>query len=154
MRKVTFNDPKRVHDVISRCEVCYMGMTDEQGLPYVLPFNFGFDEGVIYLHSAGTGKKIDILRKKPDVCIAFSTDHQLRFVNEGVACSYGMKFRSVLAYGKVTFVEDPEEKQRILNIIMKHYTGRDDFAYNMPAVVDVAVFRVDVSEFTGKESGF
>ncbi len=154
MRKVTFNDPKRVYDVISRCEVCYMGMTDEQGLPYVLPFNFGYEEGVIYLHSAGTGKKIEILKKKPEVCIAFSTDHHLKFVNEGVACSYGMRFRSVLAYGKVVFVDDPAEKQRILNLIMKHYTGRDDFAYNMPAVLDVAVFKVVVDEFTGKESGF
>ncbi|HRZ42898.1 MAG TPA: pyridoxamine 5'-phosphate oxidase family protein [Bacteroidales bacterium] len=154
MRKTSFNDAKRISDVISRCQVCYMGMTDEQGLPYVLPFNFGYEEGVIYLHSAGTGKKIDILRKKPDVCIAFSTDHQLRFVNEGVACSYGMKFRSVLAYGKVVFMEDPEEKKRILNLIMQHYTGRDDFAYNMPAVMDVAVYKIVVSEFTGKESGF
>ncbi|MFO7721659.1 MAG: pyridoxamine 5'-phosphate oxidase family protein [Bacteroidales bacterium] len=154
MRKSTFNDPRRVYDIIKSCQVCYMGMVDDENLPYVLPFNFGFEDGVIYLHSAGSGKKINILKQRPEVCIAFSTDHETRFVNENVACSYGMRFRSVLAYGKVVFIDDPEEKKRVLNIIMKHYTGRDDFQYNMPAVMDVCVYRVEVSSYTGKESGF
>lgn len=154
MRKVSFNDPKRVNNVISQCEVCYVGMTDLYNMPYVLPFNFGYKNGVIYLHSACTGKKMEILRQKPQVCIAFSTDHQLKFTNDHVACSYSMRFRSVLAYGKVVFIEDPDEKMEALNIIMKQYTGRDDFGYNMPAVMDVSVYKVEVSEFTGKESGF
>jgi uncharacterized protein len=154
MRKVTFNDPKRVKDVISQCEVCYVGMTDLDNHPYVLPFNFGFKDGVIYLHSAGSGKKMEILRQRPQVCVAFSTDHQLKFTNDHVACSYSMRFRSVLAFGKVVFIENPDEKQEVLNIIMKHYTKRDDFSYNLPAVMDVAVYKVEVSEFTGKESGF
>jgi uncharacterized protein len=154
MRKVAFNDLKRVSDVIRNCEVCYVGMVDDEGKPYVLPFNFGYEDGIIYLHSAGTGKKIDILRSRPSVCIAFSTDHQLKFSNEEVACSYSMRFRSVLAYGDVVFVEDADEKQKILNVIMKQYTGKDDFGYNMPAVMDVCVFKVKVSSFTGKESGF
>lgn len=154
MRKAKFNDLRRVSKVINSCRVCYVSMVDEGNKPYVLPFNFGYEDGTIYLHSAGEGKKIDILKSRPDVCIAFSTDHELKFVNEEVACSYGMRFRSVLAYGSVEFIEEAEEKQRILNIIMKHYTGRDDFNYNMPAVVDVCVYKVDVFEFTGRESGF
>ena len=154
MRRNSFSDLKRVSDIINSCQACYVGMVDEKNLPYVVPFNFGFEDGVIYLHSAGIGKKIDILKQRPEVCVAFSTDHQLKFVNEGVACSYGMRYRSVLAYGKVLFVDDPDEKQRILNIIMKHYTGRDDFRYNMPAVNDVCVYRIEVTEFTGKESGY
>jgi nitroimidazol reductase NimA-like FMN-containing flavoprotein (pyridoxamine 5'-phosphate oxidase superfamily) len=129
-------------------------MTDLDNMPYVLPFNFGYGDGVIYLHSAGTGKKMEILRKNPQVCVAFSTDHKLKFTNDHVACSYSMRFRSVLAFGKVVFIEDPDEKKEALNIIMKHYTGRDDFSYNLPAVMDVSVYKVVVSEFTGKESGF
>lgn len=154
MRKTTFNDPKRIYEIIKACQVCYVGMVDDTHKPYVLPFNFGFEEGVIYLHSAAAGKKIDILKQRPEVCVAFSTDHELKKVNEDVACSYGMRFRSVLACGKVVFISDTAEKQRILNIIMKHYTGRDDFRYNMPAVVDVCVYKVEVSEYTGKESGY
>jgi nitroimidazol reductase NimA-like FMN-containing flavoprotein (pyridoxamine 5'-phosphate oxidase superfamily) len=154
MRKVLFDSPEKAEQIISKCQVCYIGMVDTEGLPYVLPFNFGYKDETIYLHSARAGRKIDILNKKPDVCIAFSSDENLKVVNEEVACSYSMRFRSVLAYGKVEFIEDYEQKLEALNIIMKQYTGKDDFGYNRPAVEDVLVFKVKVDSFTGKESGY
>jgi len=128
-------------------------MVDDQSMPYVLPFNFGYENNTLYLHSAQQGKKIDILRQNDNVCIAFSIDHQMRHSHEEVACSYGMKFRSVLAYGKVAFVDDFDEKQRILNIVMKKYTGRE-FTFNAPSIHEVAVFKVGITEVTGKESGY
>lgn len=145
--------PEDIRSIIDKCEACYVGMVDLEGKPYVLPFNFGFGDGVIYLHSAGEGKKIDILRQNPEVCVAFSTDHQLFHRHEPVACSYGMKYRSVLAHGKVVFIEDYEEKEMVLNIIMRKYTGQD-FSFNAPAVNNVCVYKVEVTKFEGKESGY
>lgn len=145
--------PEDIRSIIDKCEACYVGMTDLEGRPYVLPFNFGFEDGVIYLHSAAEGKKIDILKKNPEVCVAFSTDHKLFHRHEPVACSYGMKYRSVLAHGKVVFIEDYKEKEKVLNIIMRKYTGRE-FSYNAPAVNNVCVYKVEVSKFEGKESGY
>ncbi len=147
------SDPKTIQKIIDKCEVCYVGMADQDGMPYVLPFNFGFEDGVIYLHSAITGKKIDILRSNPNVCVSFSTDHQLFHRHEPVACSYGMKYRSVLAFGKVVFVEDYEEKVRVMNVIMKKYAGRE-FEYNPPAVNNVCVYKVVPDVLEGKESGY
>jgi len=147
------NDPKIIQKIIDKCEACYLGMVDQAGKPYVLPFNFGFGEGVIYLHSAQTGRKIDILKNNPDVCVCFSTDHQLFRRHEPVACSYGMKYRSVLAFGKIEFIEDYDEKVKALNIIMRKYAGRD-FEYNPPAVNNVCVYKVVVDTFEGKESGY
>jgi nitroimidazol reductase NimA-like FMN-containing flavoprotein (pyridoxamine 5'-phosphate oxidase superfamily) len=154
MRKTNFDQPEKIKRLIDKCEVCYMGMVDGEGMPYVLPFNFGLENMEIYLHSAAVGKKIDILQQNPNVCLAFSADHELKFVNEEIACSYSMRFRSVLAFGKVVFIEDPEEKKKALNIIMRQYVKKDDFEYNMPAVLDVKVYKVVVDRFTGKESGF
>jgi nitroimidazol reductase NimA-like FMN-containing flavoprotein (pyridoxamine 5'-phosphate oxidase superfamily) len=128
-------------------------MVDQQGKPYVLPFNFGYEEGIIFLHSAQQGKKIDILRNNPDVCVCFSTDHQLFHRHEPVACSYGMKYRSVLAFGRIVFIEDYDEKVRVLNIIMQKYAGRS-FDYNPPAVNNVSVYKVVADTFEGKESGY
>jgi uncharacterized protein len=145
--------PEDIRAIIDKCEACYLGMIDLEGNPYVLPFNFGYDSGVIYLHSASEGKKIDILKKNPRVCVAFSTDHQLFHRHEPVACSYGMKYRSVLAHGEVIFVDDYQEKERILNIIMRKYTGRE-FPYNAPAVNNVCIYKVVVNRFEGKESGY
>jgi uncharacterized protein len=103
-------DPAILRKIIDKCEVCYVGMIDGDARPYVLPFNFGYEDGVIYLHSAQEGKKIDILTNNPAVCIAFSTDHLLFHRHEPVACSYGMKYRSVLAYGDIEFIPDLMKK--------------------------------------------
>ncbi|MFO7978733.1 MAG: pyridoxamine 5'-phosphate oxidase family protein [Bacteroidales bacterium] len=146
-------DPERISQIINKCEVCYLGMVDEQGAPYVLPFNFGYEQGVIYLHSAATGRKIDILKQNSNVCVSFSTDHQLFHRHEPVACSYGMRYRSALAFGKVVFIDDYQEKERILNVFMRKYAGRE-FSFNAPAVNNVAVYKVEVSRLEGKESGY
>ncbi len=147
------SDPELIQSIIDKCELCYLGMADHKGQPYVLPFNFGYEEGVLYLHSAPAGKKMDILKDNPKVCAAFSTDHQLFHRHEPVACSYGMKYRSVLLHGAIEFIEDYDEKVRVLNIIMRKYTGRD-FTYNAPAVNNVCVYKVVPALAEAKESGY
>ncbi len=147
------SNPDKIREIIDKCEVCYVGMVDPDGKPYVLPFNFGYEDGSIYLHMAQQGKKMDVLASNPHVCVAFSTDHQLFRRNEGVACSYGMKYRSVLAYGKAEFIEDYDEKVRIMNVTMRKYTGKD-FSYNAPAIHNVAVYHIHISKIDGKLSGY
>ncbi|WP_367327793.1 pyridoxamine 5'-phosphate oxidase family protein [Lentimicrobium sp.] len=146
--------PDVIEEIISDCEVCYVGMIDREQMPYTLPFNFGYAEETVYLHSAPTGRKIEVLRNNPNVCIAFSTAHQLYKQSEKVACSYGMKYKSVLISGKVEFVEDFDEKIRILNIIMRQYTHSGDFSYNDPAVNNVTVMKVRALKTEAKAFGY
>ncbi len=128
-------------------------MVDKNNEPYVLPMNFGYDNECIYLHAAKTGKKIEILKNNPNVCVAFSTDHELRYVNEEVACSWSMKYRSVLAYGKVEFIDDYDKKIEAMNIIMSNYSSRK-FSYNIPAINDVQPFRVIIEKMEGRAYGY
>jgi nitroimidazol reductase NimA-like FMN-containing flavoprotein (pyridoxamine 5'-phosphate oxidase superfamily) len=143
-----------MEEIIRKCQYCTMAMVDQQNQPYVLPMNFGYADGVVYLHSAPEGKKVDILRNNNRVCLAFSTDHELKHQHEEVACSYSMKYRSVLVYGKVEFIDDPGEKRRVLNILMKQYTGRDDFSYHEPAIKNVLVYQVKAVKMEGRAYGF
>ncbi len=154
MRKVISNNSEKAERIINKCKFCFIGMIDLKGRPYVLPFNFGYKDETIWFHSGRQGRKSAIFRKNPEVCITFSTDESLKVVNKEVACSYSMRFRSVLAYGKVEIIDDYEKKTEALNIIMKQYTGKDDFTYNKPAVDDVSVFRIKVKHFSSKESGY
>ena len=153
MKSRTIDHISGILDVIKKCDVCYLGMVDKNNHPYVLPFNFGFDGEYIYLHSAPQGKKIDILQNNPEVCVAFSTDHVLRYQDEEVACSWGMKYRSILAYGRVEFIDDKEGKIHALDQIMKNYSDRE-FTYNDPAVINVKVYRVKVEKFDGRVYGY
>jgi uncharacterized protein len=153
MRSNCFIDKDAIEAIIRECQVCYVGMVDEDNSPYVVPFNFGYDDGVIYLHSAREGRKMDILKRNNRVCVAFSTGHELRHQSEGVACSYSMKFKSVMAFGHVEFIEDFGEKVALLNKVMAHYTSRE-FTYNAPSINEVATYRVVIDEMTGKKLGY
>ncbi len=146
-------DQKEIDEIINKCQVCYVSMVDENNLPYVVPFNFGYNNGVIFLHSSQKGLKIDILKKNPAVCIAFTTDHELRYQSEQMACSYSMKYRSVLAFGKVEFFDDMDQKVEHLNTVMSHYTDRD-FTYSPPSLREVCTYKVKVEKFTAKIYGY
>jgi nitroimidazol reductase NimA-like FMN-containing flavoprotein (pyridoxamine 5'-phosphate oxidase superfamily) len=139
--------------VIRKCQSCYIAMVDPEGKPYVIPMNFGYADDHVYFHGSATGKKVDVLKNRADVCIAFSTDHELRYVDEEVACSWSMRYRSVLVYGKAEFVNDPEEKINILNVIMAHYAERK-FEYNAPSIREVMVFKVKVDKMEGRVYGY
>lgn len=153
MANTLYTDHQNAKEVIDKCDACFLGMIDQDNKPYVLPFNFGYENETIYLHSAPMGKKIDILKSNPDVCVSFSTDHKLFHRHETVACSYGMRYRSVLAFGKVEFIEDFDEKVNVLNIIMKKYAGQE-FSYNAPAVNNVSVYKVVIEKIETKISGY
>ena len=153
MRSKVIDKQEEISAIIKKCQVCHVAMVDQEGNPYLVPMNFGFEEGTIYLHSSRIGKKIDILKNNPDVCIEFSTDYFLRYQNMDVACSWSMKYRSVLAYGKVIFIEDDKEKADHLNIIMRNYTPKE-FKYNPPSIREVCCWKVVVERFEGRVYGY
>ena len=153
MRVKNITNTEEMVNIIKKCEVCYMALADQKGLPYIVPMNFGYSEGYIYLHGAKTGKKINILQQNSNVALNFSTDFELRYQSENVACSYGMKYRSVNVEGKIEFIEDKEEKVKALDIIMAQYSDRE-FKYNDPALDNVAVYRVSTECMTGRKGHY
>ena len=118
--------------------------------PYVLGFNFGYQDRIIYLHCAKEGKKIDILKQNNQVCVEFDTDHLIFSRHEIVACSWRMRYRSVLAHGKAVFVDDYDQKVEALKIFMKHYS-ETEFKYSKPAVDNVLIIKIIVDEMTGRK---
>lgn len=152
MRTFFIDDRERIERIIRNCKLCFVGMVAEDAIPYVLPMNFGYEEGVVYLHSAREGRSISILEKNPHVCLTFCTDPQLMWQNEEVACSYRMRSDSVICHGKVRFVEEDDAKVVAMDIIMKHYSERT-FTYSAPAIRNVLVWRVELEQVSAKEFG-
>lgn len=152
MRTLVHENKEFIERTIAKCKVCFVGLADADGTPYVLPMNFGYKDGVIYLHSAQEGRSLDILKKNPKICITFSTDHALAFQHPEVACSYRMKAKSVIAWGNVRFEEDFDRKVEALDIIMKQYSDKD-FKYSDPAVRNVKIWEVVLDKITCKEFG-
>ncbi len=152
MRKKTITNPAEIEEIIQKAQTCYLAVADNN-TPYVVPMNFGYENGIFYLHSGKPGYKLEVLRKNNQACIALDVDSKLHFVSENTACSYSMKYKSVVAKGRIEFIDDYDKKVECMNIIMKHYTGRE-FTYNSPAIINVEIFIMKVDIITGINRGY
>lgn len=148
--KREIKNPVEIEEIINKSLICHVGFVDNDK-PYVLPFNFSYENNTVYLHTAPKGKKNDILKKNNNVCISFDIDSKMHFRDKEVACSYGMKYRSVIISGKAFIIEDYNEKVRIMNLFMNKYTGSSEFKYNPPAINNVNIYKIRIEEATGKK---
>lgn len=142
-REVT--DRKWQEQVLHDARVLELGMIDPEGRPYVAPLGFGYEDGTIYLHGAPEGRKNDSLAANPYVCF------QVCIPGDAVASpggkSFTMEYRSVTGFGKVTALTGLEEKNRALEILMRHY----DFPHTpVDESRKVWVARLDIESMTGK----
>ncbi|HZK11900.1 MAG TPA: pyridoxamine 5'-phosphate oxidase family protein, partial [Atribacterota bacterium] len=131
--------------------ICRVGMC-WQDEPYVIPMNFGYRNNYIYLHSAGEGRKLDILRNNDKVCVEFDADVEL--VQSQEACKTSMKYKSILFFGTAIILKNIAEKKRALDIIMHHYYRHSlaTFHYPEDALEKIIIIKVKVNQMTGKES--
>lgn len=152
MRTVVIDNHNAIEEIIKKGQICFVGMIDKDGLPYVLPMNYGYENEVIYLHSAPDGNLVSVIENNPNVCITFCTEPDLVWQHEEVACSYRMRTDSVICHGQVVFEEDYDEKVKALDIIMRQYSERD-FSYSGPAVRNVKIWKVSINKITAKGFG-
>jgi nitroimidazol reductase NimA-like FMN-containing flavoprotein (pyridoxamine 5'-phosphate oxidase superfamily) len=152
MKTFPIQEQERIEAIIKSCQFCSIGVADENDIPYVLPMSFGYENGVIYLHSAQEGRAVRILEKNPNICITFCTNPKIVHQNAEVACSYGAQGKSVVCEGKVVFEEDFDEKTRALHIIMKQYSDRV-FKFSPPAVKNVKIWKIKIDNMSAKEFG-
>ncbi len=142
-------DRGEIEDVLSRAAVCRLGLCDGDR-PYVVPLCFGYKENALYFHCAGQGKKLDILRKNSNVC--FEVDIDCEIVKADRPCDWGMKYESVIGYGKAVFIEDAGQKRKALDIIMQQYSN-GEFGYPEEAIKNTVVIKIEIETMTGKQSG-
>jgi len=145
-REIT--DKVEIDDVIMKAEVCRLAMIDE-GEPYIVPLNFGYQRGTFYFHCAREGRKLDILRNTPRVCFELESDVHL--IRGEKACQWSSSYRSVIGWGTASVVTDEEGVKKGLEMLMEHYApGLHDFDPRSLALT--AVIRVDVERMTCKRS--
>jgi len=152
MRTVFIQDIQEIEKIILSCRTCFLGLSDSSGQPYVIPMNFGYKDGTIYLHSGQFGRKWEIMHANPKACITFCLGDELAHQDEQVACSWRMKSSSVIAEGIIEFVEDFEEKKDVLKIFMEHYSDLE-FQFKDPAVRNVGIYKMKIEKIQAKKFG-
>jgi len=142
-------DIAAIEEILSSAAVCRLGLCEENQ-PYVVPLCFGYEDNTLYFHCSLEGKKLDILRKNNKVCFEVDIDHE--FVKADKACDWGMKYKSVIGFGKAEFIEDIESKRKALDIVMQQYSG-GTLEYPEEAIKNTIVIKVEIESMTGKASG-
>lgn len=137
--------------IVDKAKILRLGLFDDES-PYVVPLHYGYAyrDGrlVFYMHAAKEGRKLDLIRKNPNVCVELDCD--VAPISGGdVPCKYGSTFASVIGRGRAEILEDAEEKITGLKLLMRNQTGRD-FEFDRKMADAVAIIRVTVPSFTAK----
>ncbi len=143
-------DVDLIESIIERASVCRLGLSSNN-MPYVIPLCFGYKDRCLYFHSAGEGKKISMIKSNNNVCFEVDIEHELTESEE--ACKWGMKYYSVIGFGKAFLVEDPVEKKKGLDVIMAHYSNASHYEYPESRLQNILIVKVQIEQMTGKKSG-
>jgi len=145
-----FTEPAKLRKVLRETSYVTLAMAVE-GEPYLVSLSHGYDEerNCLYFHCASEGKKLGIMRANPAVWGQVIVDHG--YVER--ECTH--RYATVMFRGRVSFIEDPEEKRRAL-LTMLWQLEPDAGAREKRMKtdeLDTTVFgRVDVEYMTGKKS--
>jgi hypothetical protein len=146
-REIT--DRALIERIMEKASVCRIAVS-ENDRPYIIPMNFGYQDNCLYLHSAGEGKKIDIIKKNRNIC--FEMEAECEFVKAEKPCDWSMKYYSVVGFGKAFLADGYEQKRKGLDAIVKKYTGKPYSEYPEAVLEKLAVIRVEIDSITGKKS--
>ena len=141
-------DQTWIENILKRGQVLYLGLSGEDGWPYVVTMSYAYRNGAVYLHGAPVGKKNDILSVNPKVCFQVALDVDVAPAE--TAAKYSMKYRSVTCFGRLVTLTEPNDRLEALNILMDHYKGPRTEEKDVNSKVWVA--RIDIESMTGKRS--
>ncbi len=141
-------DDNGIRGIIENGLVCRLGLCDGQQ-PYVVPMNYGYRDGCLYMHCAREGRKIDILKINDRVCIEVDVD--VRIVRGDAPCRWTTKYRSVIGFGRARIIDDETEKKAGLDVIMAHH-GASGGEYDEKSLRRTSVIKVVLENMTGKQS--
>jgi uncharacterized protein len=146
------DNPELIREILKKGKFCHLAMVDN-GKPYLITMNYGYRDNVIYLHAALEGRKIEVLSENPEVCFQVVIDTRL-VTGEDACKNWTMKYKSLVGYGKATFIKNDEEKIQALNVLMNQYTTKGPFEFSGSNLEETAVIKIDISSLCGKMSGY
>ena len=164
---------ENIAKIIEQCTTCHVAMTDDAdaNMPYVIPLSFGYslNNGVLelFFHCAHVGKKLDCIRKNPNVAFSMCVENRIE-IHEEAYCKSGRFYASVVGQGKAEIVENVAEKCRGLSLLMErqaaapHHpnsaqcphstqsTSPHKFEFTPAQAAAVTVIKITSTNFTGK----
>ena len=132
--------------ILQKAEYGVMSTVFEGRFPYGVPLNFCVIDNHIYFHSAGEGRKIDIITDNP----------QVSFCVVGETCllpaQFGTKYESAIVFGTASEVFEKEKWMALEGLLSKyswnHYS--EGLKYIQSHFEITRVFKISIETITGK----
>lgn len=149
-REVT--DMKTIGAWLKEARVVRLGFA-VAGEPYIVPLSFGLgslEPLELYFHGAPAGRKLEMMKANPRVCF------ELDFCDQpvdggGVACQWSQNYRSLVGWGTLERLQDPDEARRGLECLMAQFSTRTGWEWDEKLLKSVAVLRLRVESFSAKQ---
>jgi nitroimidazol reductase NimA-like FMN-containing flavoprotein (pyridoxamine 5'-phosphate oxidase superfamily) len=125
--------------------------------PFITPTNYLYDEANhrIIFHSNLSGRVRSNIDRHPQVCVEISEMGKL--LPSNVALEFSVQYRSVMVFGRVSVIEDDNEKREVLHrLIAKYFSGMEPGREYRPATDKelrrTSVYEIKIDSWSGKEN--
>ena len=141
-----------VQALIDRCTFGVVAISTGEDTPYCLPLSLVRVDNRLYFHCAKQGRKLDLLRRDPRVCVTFVAADQPAYLPE--SNMYTTFFQSAVVTGTAFEVTDPGQKTAALRALCEkmtpgHMEGFEEAVRR--SLTSTAVWGLHMEEVTGKE---
>jgi hypothetical protein len=138
--------------LIDRCSHGIAALSTGEDTPYCIPLSLVRVGESLYFHTALEGRKIDLLRRNPRVCVTFVGEDDPAYVKGGYYTTY---FQSAVVTGTAVEVTQAQEKISALRALCAKLTPEamtgDNFEKAVAQSLEkTGVWRIDMDQIDGK----
>ena len=142
-------DPAACEAILNRNTSGVLALSGDEGWPYAVPLSYVWAEGMLIFHGAKEGHKLDAMHREPraSFCVVDA--------DEIVPERYTTHYRSVICFGRMRVVEEPDEMRRLTMLLGEKYwpghakEGNEEID---GAMSRLCVYVMDVERVTGKQA--
>lgn len=143
-QELSIDESKRI---LAEGKYAVWGVSGDDNYPYTVPVNYVYDGKSVYIHCARQGHKLDSIRRNPK-CSLCIVDKDDVIPEKFTTC-----FRSVIAFGKASIINDSDEIVTALRMLSHKYSPGIDPADEIKKFLNaVCIVRIDLEAITGKEA--
>ena len=139
--------------LIDRCTHGVMALTTGTDTPYCLPLSLVRVDRALYFHCAHQGRKVELMRTCPKVCVTFVGGDSPAYLDKGEYTTY---FQSASVTGEAAEVTEDQEKILALRALCEKLTPANMAGDNFERAIAkslprTGVWRIQMEEVSGKE---
>ena len=127
-----------------------LAVNGDSGYPYAVPLSYVYSSGKIYFHCAKSGHKLEAVKADPRVSFCVIAKDEI------VPEEYTTYFRSVIAFGKIRILEEPQAMRAAAEMLARKYASEAGAKHRQAAIdrefAALCIMEMEIKHMSGKEA--